>query len=248
MFPRHKFEFLGFDVNDHGVQPDDYFKKTIGYLESAEPSAQWHKKLALISEKDSWPYEDASFHIVVSNQVLEHVVDHDFFFGEISRVLVRNGFGIHIFPTKHCLVEPHLRIPLAHRIQNTNLIHSLIVAFTTLGFGIYRHMKKSDPGLTVQEFAQVHADFLVRFTNFKFEKELHATAKRSRLHSSFKYTPQYYVARLRGLLGLEPVRILKGRFGIMSSLSSLVCRYIASSTMVVYQRQDYGRPIIRNEK
>lgn len=248
MFPGQKFEFFGFDVSDHGVQPQDYFKNTINYLEAAEPTTQWRSRLTLISEKDDWPYADAAFQIVVSNQVLEHVIDHDFFFAEVSRVLTPNGFGVHIFPTKHCLVEPHLRIPFAHRFQSTNVIEGVIGVFTKLGFGIFRELKKSEPRLTVQEFARAHADFLVRFTNFKFEKELHAAARRSRLHSSFKYTPQYYVARLRQLIGLEAVRDLKGRFGIILSASAIFFRYVASSTMVVNRRQDYRRLAGHNEE
>ena len=40
------------------------------------------------------PYGDRSFDVVISNQVLEHIIDSDNFFKEIYRVLKPTGYGI----------------------------------------------------------------------------------------------------------------------------------------------------------
>lgn len=239
MFAGQEFEFYGFDVDDHGVQPADYFRQTAELLSAAQPLTDWRSRLALISERDSWPYADGSIDVIVSNQVLEHVIDHDFFFGETARVLAPGGFAVHVFPSKHCLVEPHLHIPLVHRFKSENVVRSLIMLFTRLRLGIFSKLKMGNPDLSAKRFSETHTDFIVRLTNFKFEKELHAFAKRHRLHSSFKYTPQYYAAKIRSLLGLAPQYHLSSRLGISSSLAAMVCRYIASSTFVVQKRQDY---------
>ncbi|MCZ0728996.1 class I SAM-dependent methyltransferase [Mycolicibacterium iranicum] len=61
-----------------------------------------------------YPYEDGSFDVVHSNQVVEHVEDIDAFCEEISRVTRRGGEGLHIFPAKWEPIEGHMHMPLAH--------------------------------------------------------------------------------------------------------------------------------------
>jgi len=41
-----------------------------------------------------FPYEDCSFDVVISNQVLEHILDTDNFFREIHRVLRQGGYAV----------------------------------------------------------------------------------------------------------------------------------------------------------
>lgn len=43
---------------------------------------------------DGFPFEDESFDVVVSNQVIEHVADTDLFVRECHRVLVPGGFAV----------------------------------------------------------------------------------------------------------------------------------------------------------
>jgi SAM-dependent methyltransferase len=63
----------------------------------------------------SLPFEDASFDVVVSNHVVEHVGDRaaqQVHLDEIRRVLRPGGVGYLATPTRWALLEPHFRVPL----------------------------------------------------------------------------------------------------------------------------------------
>jgi SAM-dependent methyltransferase len=59
------------------------------------------------------PFEDGSFDFVYSNSVLEHVSDQRIAAAELARVMKPDGVGLHNFPSKWRLVEPHVFVPLA---------------------------------------------------------------------------------------------------------------------------------------
>lgn len=65
-------------------------------------------------EADRIPFDDHSFDVVISNQVLEHVPDIDLVAREIARVLKPGGRSLHVFPDAGVLTEPHSKIPLLH--------------------------------------------------------------------------------------------------------------------------------------
>ena len=61
------------------------------------------------------PFEDASFDVVVSNHVVEHVgdrADQQVHLDEIRRVLRPGGIGYLATPTRWALIEPHFKVPL----------------------------------------------------------------------------------------------------------------------------------------
>jgi len=61
------------------------------------------------------PFEDASFDVVISNHVMEHVGDGKAqlqHLQEIRRVLKENGWGYFAVPNRWRLIEPHFRLPL----------------------------------------------------------------------------------------------------------------------------------------
>ena len=64
------------------------------------------------------PFDNDEFDMVVSNEVLEHVQNHEEAFREIRRVLKPTGISIHIFPSRHTPVEPHVFVPLATMIRS----------------------------------------------------------------------------------------------------------------------------------
>ncbi len=82
----------GFDVSDFA--PDDNTN-----LEFDTPT---------VRTGDPWPYTDHSVDVMISNQVLEHVSDAQFFFAETSRCLKLDGVAIHLFPLKNVIWEGHL--------------------------------------------------------------------------------------------------------------------------------------------
>ena len=96
-------EVYGFDVRDHGVQADGFMDATLANLAAAHREVPWAARMSSITQADAWPYEDASFDVVLSNQVMEHVADHDRVFAETNRVLRDGGYAVHLFPLKHCV-------------------------------------------------------------------------------------------------------------------------------------------------
>lgn len=61
------------------------------------------------------PFEDASFDIVISNHVMEHVGDRKnqlHHLREIRRVLKEEGWAYFAVPNRWRLIEPHFRLPL----------------------------------------------------------------------------------------------------------------------------------------
>lgn len=238
-WPGLRFEFHGFDVGDHGVQADGFLAAARERLDAEAPEHDWEQRLRLISEHDAWPYPDGFFDALVSNQVLEHVRDQHLFFDETARVLKRGGFAAHIFPTTHCLVEPHLRVPLAQRVRDGDLLEAWLRLWTRLRVSNERRWSRSRAAASLpgglDAYARIHTDFLIRLTNFRTQRQLKATAKRSLLAATFRYTPAYYSGKLRSVVGAPSRLSYARRRPFAAQLGNLLLRYVSSSTLVVYR-------------
>ena len=68
----------------------------------------------VIKEGLEYEFLDDTFHLIVLNQVLEHVKprDRELLISELKRVLHPDGFAWFAFPNKLNLIEPHYYIPL----------------------------------------------------------------------------------------------------------------------------------------
>lgn len=64
------------------------------------------------------PYPDNSFDLIISDQVMEHVVDQAIAFKEIYRVLKPGASAIHIIPSKYDPIEPHIKVPFGGIVQS----------------------------------------------------------------------------------------------------------------------------------
>ena len=63
------------------------------------------------------PYPDGSVDVIISNQVLEHVMDYDRSLAELRRVLKPGGAFLHMFPARMIPIEPHVFVPGATVIR-----------------------------------------------------------------------------------------------------------------------------------
>ena len=116
----YSFRDLGFDA--HGFDIHDYLQLR------TEDDRKYFTILAqegtTISDfRFDWdnfklPYEDESFDFIFSNQVLEHVQNHDRVFAELARVMKPVSLAIHIFPPKYAFKEPHIFVPLGSWITS----------------------------------------------------------------------------------------------------------------------------------
>ncbi len=79
--PGLRYEFYGFDVTD---RPSENFGEEMQVLERHLPDTPWAEPAYRIPAETAWPYPDDFFDIVISNQVGEHLRDHQHFIGETA--------------------------------------------------------------------------------------------------------------------------------------------------------------------
>lgn len=237
--PDISFEIYGFDVANHGVQSLGFFDKTVAYLSSEVPEIKWNNHLRLLRVGESWDYEPDFFDIVISNQVLEHVGDKNFFFSEMARVLKEYGFAIHLFPLIHYIYEGHIFLPWAHRIRSWNLLRTYISIMSLLGLGKFKTHKKQT-GISRQDFSERHADCIYFFTNYSSEKQILDIAKNNSLRASFKFSSGYYKLKILKTFRIPLNRIYRSKSsGLFDSIAIKFLRYIASITLVCQKRSRF---------
>ena len=132
--PTLAFDVFGLDVSDAGVQDPGYIDQAASLLSKEHPQVPWSSRLTLITTQQHWPYHPGSFDFIVSNQVMEHVTNHAFVFGEIARRLKPGGVSIHLFPTREVLWEGHAHMPVVHRIRDVDRRARCMYFFAQLGF------------------------------------------------------------------------------------------------------------------
>jgi len=237
--PAIDFEVYGFDVNDHGVQSEGYFANTIELLSEYFPGISWENRLHVFSAKELWPYPDDFFDVIISNQVVEHVRDHNLFFSEINRTLCRGGYSIHLFPLKHYFYEGHLHLPLVHRILNHDYMVSYIKHLSRLGLGKFKSHNKSS-SVSLDEYAERHADYMSFFTNYLSYLEVLKLGKEYTLRTSFRYTQEFYIGKLGSMLGLKPkYEYQRNRSSLVDWLSIHVLKYVSSITLILHKSEIY---------
>jgi SAM-dependent methyltransferase len=240
LWPGNDFRFFGLETTDAGVQVSGFYATTIANLQRAHPGTAWGDRVHTIASGDPWPFGDGSIDILTSNQVLEHVFGHDQFMAESRRVLSDGGIGIHLFPLRHVLWEDHVKLPLAHKIRQHDLLRRYLKGMSYLGLGIFKSHNRAY-GHSRDYYAEEHADFLVGMTNYRSGREMLAHAKAAKLRASFAYTLGFYTALLRRKLRLRPAYVYREQGFVLSLAAYLMCRYISSVTLTVEKKQIYRR-------
>jgi len=182
--PEAEVEVFGVDVTSVGFDNAEGFYPSTENIKVVEPGVPW-------------PYPDDYFDFVVSNQVLEHVKDAEFFFSQIYRVMREGGVSYHVFPLKNCIMEVHVRVPFAHWFLDHDAQMKWIRWMQWL----------SRTGRTAEDAA----DSLLYYTHYRSCTEILSVVKRAKLRPSFRYTPQYYATKLRSVINLKPHDLYRGR-------------------------------------
>jgi SAM-dependent methyltransferase len=121
------------------------------------------ERLRVIEAPYRFPFGDATFDLVVSNMVLEHVQDHDAAFREIRRVLKPGAVSLHVFPARWTPVEPHVLIPLATIVQR----YWWLALWARLGI-----RNRFQAGLAWQEVAASNFEYLDTRTSYLSRRKL----------------------------------------------------------------------------
>jgi SAM-dependent methyltransferase len=109
------FQAYGFDIHDLVNYRDPADREFFGFMPNPQPDTS---NMVINWESFRIPFEDNSFDLVFSTSVLEHVLEPALVMGEIARVLRPDGCGLHLYPGRNSIIEPHMYVPFASRIQN----------------------------------------------------------------------------------------------------------------------------------
>jgi ubiquinone/menaquinone biosynthesis C-methylase UbiE len=203
--PDRSFDFFGFEVGDIGWQADGYVAETLDYLEQHVPLLDWAGHISLFSAQAHWPYPPASFEIVLSNQVLEHVQDHPLVFSEIHRCLAPQGFSVHLFPLKETIYEVHAHMPIVHWIAEPARRSKVMSRFAKLGFRRkYIEEMHFRGWKSLDQFGDIYSDVLETMTNYKTSGQILEMAKQAGFQADFHYTKEFLRTKLLSLFGRTP--------------------------------------------
>jgi SAM-dependent methyltransferase len=143
------------------------------------------------SRAGSIPFADASFDLVVNNQVMEHVEDLEGTLAEIHRVLRPQGTLLSLFPSRDVWREGHIGIPFSHWFaKNSRARFYYTWTLRVLGAGTW---KQQAP--TCRRWAEDKLDWLDRYTRYRSREEILRTYGKY-FRSEF-HEPDYIRFRLR---------------------------------------------------
>ena len=186
----------------------------------------------MTSTQNEWPYPDAFFDFITSNQVLEHVSSHDFVFGQIRRCLRPGGVSVNVFPLREVLWEDHARMPLVHRVKNVDARAKLMHLLARIGFREHYHREMQRRGWrSLDEFARVFARVLEADTNYLTANQLCEVAKRCGLKIAFTYTKDLFSAKALSYVGRRPTRYAD--LGPLESVGFFLGKRLASVTVLL---------------
>ena len=228
--PDLRFEIYGFDISWGTAQTNEGKVQAVGGLQDAAPGPDWTERITFLSPSSSWPYPDGFFHAIVSNQVLEHVADHGAFFAELRRTLAPGGFSAHLFPLKNYIYEGHLFVPFAHRFGNHDFAVPYLRLMHRIGFGrLDAQGRLSRRGVADPDN---QADWVMRFTNYRSKKEFIDLGRREGLRVSFRFTQEFYWAKIRSLLRRPPKYVYSRKRSLLRDwLAITSLKYVSSITL-----------------
>lgn len=164
---------------------------------------------------DTIPYEDASFDVVLSNQVLEHVPDMEAALTEIARVLKVAGLSFHMFPDSGVWREGHCGIPFLHWFpKNTKTRVYYAAALRSMGLGYFTQ------GKTILGWSRDFCEWLDRWVYYRSICEIHE--RFDRIIGRTRHAEEDLLhARLAGRLDVVP-----------KALQRLIVRKLAGVVLV----------------
>jgi len=119
------------------------------------------------------PFPDASFDLIVNNQVFEHVENLDGALAEIHRVLRPGGEMLSIFPARDVWREGHIGIPFAHRFRRGSTRFLWTWALRRLGFGYWKEQAPD-----CRAWARDKLVWLDAYTHYRPRREIFAAFDR----------------------------------------------------------------------
>lgn len=149
----------GLDFYGCGMQLEDAF----------DPADAELRRRGIIREITENPYrlpfDDGTFDVIISDQVLEHVMDYPSTLRETQRVLKPGGCFLHSFPPRSMPIEPHVWVPLGTMVRKKWWLRS----WAMLGI---RNEFQRRRRLSAAETAADNLRYLTTRTNYLPKREL----------------------------------------------------------------------------
>ncbi|MGM0488398.1 MAG: class I SAM-dependent methyltransferase, partial [Planctomycetota bacterium] len=123
------------------------------------------ERLLHVAPGQKVPFVDGFFHVILSEQVLEHVEPIQETIAEMGRLTACGGFGIHVFPAKWRVFEPHLFMPMVHWLPK-NSVRDLAIRLCVVS-GIEPRPHWPDNQGNVRERAQKYAHYSRKRTFYR---------------------------------------------------------------------------------
>lgn len=197
-------EVYGIDVGNMQVQPREFFADAIANAMIRDPDYPWADRLALTDGQGAWPYRDAFFDAIVSNQVFEHVQDPDLVLHEIARTLKVDGHSVHLFPFRKYVLEGHIKVPCAHWINDDSAREAWIRGFYRIQKSVNRGKYAAEgaaTGWSLDSYASAHSDYLVTETRYQSFEEFCRKAAQAGMRVSLAHTVDFYALKAADMLG-----------------------------------------------
>jgi SAM-dependent methyltransferase len=240
--PEVAWELHGFDVVDSTstrTHRPDFPRPTLDHLDEVDPAVPWAERIRAVASSDPWPHADGSFPFVVTNQVLEHVVDAGAFLRQVHRVLAPGGVCVNLFPLAGALLEGHLLVPFAGQVQGREQRAAWLRASYRAGLGKPAHRTRG------RAAAEEDAEYLDLATSYRSWTTFVALARRVGLRISYRYTGELYRQKLRQAAGRPPLeRYRRDRNAVLDWTGFVTLRHLASITLVL-ERPGAGSPHLR---
>ncbi len=181
-----EIELFGYEVFDHRAGTHGYREAVLAALSKEQPAVDWSDRIRLAAADEAWPFPEDFFDAVFSNQVLEHVEDMTHFFREEERVVRAGGVGVHFYPSREIVVEPHCGVPFAHRIDRNGL-RNWIRRWSRLGIGKFPSYRRKR-GSSLAGFCEEFHDYLGRYVYFRSNAKVRMLARERGAAAGFGYS------------------------------------------------------------
>jgi SAM-dependent methyltransferase len=155
---QHGYDCYGVEVNPL------YVGNGNPYLEEKYARANL---ISLLDEEGRSHFPDSFFDVVYSNQVFEHVRNLGPVLRETGRLMASSAVAFHIFPSAHCLVEPHMWLPLVHWLPKGRTRQAAIHGLLAVGLGAPYFKEFSN-----RDRAEIFSKFSDTDTFYRTKREL----------------------------------------------------------------------------